>query len=167
MTQMPQSQARQLPLSMICELLGLPRADRPKFNSSGTELDARHGRRRLPECGPESLRECDAIGQFDAVRERGHEGLVAELVRVEKEGRKLSRSEMLAMLFLLLFAGHETMTHLISGSVCELLKDPGPRNWLSEDSTRTNLAVEEFLRFIFACPIHQTALNPQGRRTCW
>jgi cytochrome P450 len=93
--------------------------------------------------------------------------LVAELVRVEKEGRKLSRSEMLAMLFLLLFAGHETMTHLISGSVCELLKDPGPRNWLSEDSTRTNLAVEEFLRFIFACPIHQTALNPQGRRTCW
>jgi cytochrome P450 len=73
MTQMPQSQARQLPLSMICELLGLPRADRPKFNSSGTELDARHGRRRLPECGPESLRECDAIGQFDAVRERGHE----------------------------------------------------------------------------------------------
>jgi cytochrome P450 PksS len=55
---------------------------------------------------------------------------------------------MLAMLFLLLFAGHETTTHLISGSVYELLKDPGLRDWLAEDWTRVHLAVEEFLRFI-------------------
>jgi cytochrome P450 len=86
--------------------------------------------------------------RLDAVREHGGEGLVAELVRAEKEGRNISRNEMLAMLFLLLFAGHETTTHLISGSVYELLRDPGLRDWLSEDSTRTNLAVEEFLRFI-------------------
>jgi cytochrome P450 PksS len=52
------------------------------------------------------------------------------------------------MLFLLLFAGHETTTHLISGSVHELLKNPGLRDWLEEDWNRVNLAVEEFLRFI-------------------
>ena len=52
------------------------------------------------------------------------------------------------MLFLLLFAGHETTTHLISGSVHELLKNPGLRDWLEEDWNRANLAVEEFLRFI-------------------
>jgi cytochrome P450 len=52
------------------------------------------------------------------------------------------------MVFLLLFAGHETTTHLISGSVFELLKNPGLRDWLEEDWTRVDLAVEEFLRFI-------------------
>jgi len=50
--------------------------------------------------------------------------------------------------FLLLFAGHETTTHLISGSVFELLKNPGLRDWLREDWRRLDLAVEEFLRFI-------------------
>ena len=47
-----------------------------------------------------------------------------------------------------MFAGHETTTHLISGSVHELLKNPGLRDWLEEDWSRASLAVEEFLRFI-------------------
>jgi cytochrome P450 len=55
---------------------------------------------------------------------------------------------MVAMVFLLLFAGHETTTHLISGSVYELVKNPSLRDWLEEDWSRTNLAVEEFLRFL-------------------
>ena len=78
---------------------------------------------------------------LEAVRISGGEGLVAELVRVEKEGGQISRNEMVAMLFLLLFAGHETTTHLISGSVHELLKNPGLRDWLEEDWSRANLAV--------------------------
>jgi cytochrome P450 PksS len=86
--------------------------------------------------------------QLEAVRENGGDGLIAELVRVEKEGGHISSNEMVAMLFLLLFAGHETTTHLISGSVYELLKNPGLRDWLEEDWNRTNLAIEEFLRFI-------------------
>jgi cytochrome P450 len=67
---------------------------------------------------------------------------------VEKEGGKISRNEMVAMVFLLLFAGHETTTHLISGSVHELLKNSGLRDWLEQDWNRASLAVEEFLRFI-------------------
>ena len=73
---------------------------------------------------------------------------IAELVRVEKEGGRISRNEMVAMLFLLLFAGHETTTHLISGSVRELMRNPGLRDWLEADWNRANLAVEEFLRFV-------------------
>jgi cytochrome P450 len=69
-------------------------------------------------------------------------------VRVEKEGEQISRDEMVAMVFLLLFAGHETTTHLISGSVYELLRNPALRDWLEEDWSRAGLAVEEFLRFI-------------------
>jgi cytochrome P450 len=55
---------------------------------------------------------------------------------------------MVSMVFLLLFAGHETTTHLIVGSVYELLKNPDLRDWLEQDWSRANLAVEEFLRFV-------------------
>jgi cytochrome P450 len=89
------------------------------------------------------------MGQrLDAARENGGSGLIAELVRVEKEGGGISRNEMVAMLFLLLLAGHETTTHLISGSVRELLRNPGLRDWLEEDWRRADLAVDEFLRFV-------------------
>jgi cytochrome P450 PksS len=86
--------------------------------------------------------------QLEVARESGGEGLIAELVRVEKNSGQISRNEMVSMVFLLLFAGHETTTHLISGSVHELLKNPGLREWLEEDWSRANLAVEEFLRFL-------------------
>jgi cytochrome P450 PksS len=52
------------------------------------------------------------------------------------------------MVFLLLGAGSETTTHLISGSVYELLKNPALRDWLELDWSRAGLAVEEFLRFV-------------------
>ena len=52
------------------------------------------------------------------------------------------------MVFLLLGAGSETTTHLISGSVYELTKDPELRDWIEEDWTRATMAIEEFLRFV-------------------
>ena len=42
----------------------------------------------------------------------------------------------------------ETTTHLISGSVYELTKEPELRDWLKEDWSRAQLAIEEFLRFV-------------------
>jgi cytochrome P450 len=86
--------------------------------------------------------------RLQIAREHGGEGLIAELVRVEKEGGRISGEEMVAMVFLLLGAGCETTTHLISGSVFELLKNPSLRDWLEQDWARANLAVEEFLRFV-------------------
>ena len=68
--------------------------------------------------------------RLDVYRQTGGEGLIAELVRVETEGGRISGDEMVAMVFLLLGAGSETTTHLISGSVFELLKDPALRAWL-------------------------------------
>ena len=74
--------------------------------------------------------------------------MIAELVRVEQEGGRITPGEMVSMVFLLLGAGSETTTHLISGSVFELLKDPARRDWLAADWSRAGLAVEEFLRFV-------------------
>jgi cytochrome P450 PksS len=81
-------------------------------------------------------------------REQGGEGLIAELAILEKEGGRISHDELVTMLFLLLIAGSETTTHLISGAVFELLKDPARRDWLEADWSRAGLAVEEFLRFV-------------------
>src|SRR5262245_8574267 len=86
--------------------------------------------------------------RIESVREHGGEGLIAELVRAEKEGARINRNEMVAMLFLLLFAGHETTTHLVSGAAHELLKNTELLDWLQTDWSRMDLAVEEFLRFI-------------------
>jgi cytochrome P450 len=141
--------AQRLPLSVICELLGLPLADRPKFTawaSSFTRFTSPLGFLSVVPKLFAMKRYMEK--RLEAARETGGSGLIAELVRVEKEGGRISRNEMVAMLFLLLFAGHETTTHLISGSVRELLRNPGLRDWLEEDWTRADLAVEEFLRFV-------------------
>jgi cytochrome P450 len=117
--------ARLLPLSVISELLGLPQADRPQFiawaNAMGRLrgvidfLRVSFGLRKMRRYFEARLREA---------RERGGEGLIAELVRVEREGGRITGDELVSMLFLLLLAGSETTTHLVSGAVFELLKDP-------------------------------------------
>jgi cytochrome P450 len=141
--------ARKLPLSVICELLGLPAADRPKFMAWADHIT---GMRSTIGLFWRMMLGIARIKRYleahlETARASG-EGLIAELIRVEKEGDRLSREEMVAMVFLLLFAGHETTTHLISGSVFELLRNRGLRDWLAADWSRADLAVEEFVRFI-------------------
>jgi len=141
--------ARRLPIAVIFELLGLPPGDRDKFMAWGNSV----GRISGPFSFWRALRVYGALRPYleerlQAARAEGGEGLIAELVRVEKEGGPISSEEMVAMVFLLLGAGSETTTHLISGSVFELLKSPALREWLEQDWSRANLAVEEFLRFV-------------------
>jgi cytochrome P450 PksS len=141
--------ARKLPLSVICELLGLPLADRPKFIAWAGGFTRFTGALGFFAMIPNIL----AMRRYmerhlETVRRQGGEGLIAEIVRVEKDGGQISPDEIVSMVFLLLFAGHETTTHLISGAVHELLKNPDLRDWLEEDWSRVDLAVEEFLRFI-------------------
>lgn len=141
--------ARRLPLSVICELLGLPQADRPKFiawTNSFTRLTGMMGFLGLIPAMSAMKRYLE--GRLEAARVDGGEGLIAELIRVEKEGGRITADEMVAMVFLLLGAGTETTTHLISGSVYELVRNPSLRDWLQADWSRTNLAIEEFLRFL-------------------
>jgi cytochrome P450 len=141
--------AQILPLSVICELLGLPAADRPMFigwaNSLGRVNSAIGLLSVIPAFGKMRRYMSERL---HAVREKGGEGLIAELVKVEQEGGRITHDELLSMLFLLLNAGSITTTHLIGGSVYELLKDPVRRDWLAADWSRTGIAVEEFLRFV-------------------
>jgi cytochrome P450 PksS len=141
--------ARVLTLSVMCELLGLPQQDRPKFMAwtrSFTRLSGVIGLLGLIPALSALRRYLEAL--IASTREHGGEGLIAELVRVEQEGGRLDERETLAMIFLLLGAGTETTTHLISGSVYELARRPDLRDWLRADWSRADLAVEEFLRFL-------------------
>ena len=141
--------ARELPLSVICELLGLPLEDRPKFSAWAHRLTHASSPIGILAMIPDLYAMKRYLGQrLDIAREQGGEGLIAELARAEREGGQVSRDEMVSMLFLLLFAGHETTTHLISGSVRELLLSPDLRDWLTEDWSRAEPATEEFLRFV-------------------
>ncbi len=144
-----QRYARILPLAVISELLGLPTADRPRFIAWANEMSSltnvvsffrllwafRKMRVYLEQ-------------QLQIARAQGGEGLIAELIQVEREGGQITPDEMVSMVFLLLAAGSETTTHLISGSAYELLRNPGLRDWLEQDWSRVGLAVEEFLRFV-------------------
>jgi cytochrome P450 len=141
--------ARTLPLSVICELLGLPSADRPKFMAWANRATSASSTLAFFRMVPTLVATKRYLQQrLEHARTFGGHGLIAELVQVEKEGAPISSEEMVAMMFLLLFAGHETTTHLISGSVFELTKNPALRDWLAEDWSRADLAIEEFLRFV-------------------
>jgi cytochrome P450 len=141
--------ARRLPLSVICELLGLPLSDRDKFMGWANTATLIKG----PLSFWRVMRVYGAMRPYleerlKIAREGGGDGLIAELERVEKEGGRISSDEMVSMVFLLLGARSETTTHLVSGSVFELLQNLELRDWLREDWSRANLAIEEFLRFV-------------------
>jgi cytochrome P450 len=148
--------AELLPLAVICELLGLPAADRPTFIAWAHRIATFRNiigllgvlgvLGQMKRYVQERLRVARAGASI--AREQPGDGLIGELVRVEQEGGRITRDEMVSMVFLLLQAGSITTTHLISGSVYELLKAPERRDWLVADWSRAGLAVEEFLRHV-------------------
>jgi cytochrome P450 len=139
--------ARELPLRVISEMLGLePEWRRQVARWMGNFSDIR---------GPISVaRAFTIIGkmmtyfreEFARRRADPRPGLVTELVRAEADGEKLSEDELLAMVFVLFMAGHETTTHLISASVLDLLQHPDQLEMLRADLSLMPNAVEELHR---------------------
>ena len=141
--------ARVFPLSVICEMLGLPEEDREIFSRWAEGLTKVTGLISIIKALP-GLKSMTAYLQerIEHVRAHGGKGMIANLVQAEAEGARLSSDELVAMVFLLLVAGHETTTHLISGGVLALLQNPEQKQLLLEDWGRADLAVEELLRFV-------------------
>jgi cytochrome P450 len=141
--------ARPFPLAVICELLGLPPEDRPKFtrwaagfSTARSAVGIFWGLRGLSSM----MRYLKEEIARQSVRPR--EGLLSSLIQAEEQGDRLSEEELVAMVFLLLAAGHETTLHQICGSVVILLDHPQhlrelASNWRAADST-----VQELLRYL-------------------
>ena len=74
--------------------------------------------------------------------------LISALVQVEEAGDRLTTDELLAMVFLLLVAGHETTVNLIASGTLALLERPDQQRRLSDDPRLAQSAIEELLRFV-------------------
>jgi cytochrome P450 len=141
--------ARPFPLAVICELLGLPPEDRPKFTrwaqgfttatSLPTVIWGLRGLRRM-------MNYLRAEIERQSQRPRG--GLLAALIQAEEGGDRLSEEELLAMVFLLLAAGHHTTLHQISVSVLTLLDHPAQLGELKADWSLADSAAQELLRHV-------------------
>lgn len=141
--------ARRFPLAVICELLGLPKQDRQKFATWAEGFTRINGILDFIKLIPRLKAMTKYIkGRVEEARVSGGKGLIAELVVSQDQNNDMSDDELIAMVFLLLIAGHETTTHLISGGLLALLQNEDQKKWLCEDWDRANIAVEELLRFV-------------------
>jgi len=80
--------------------------------------------------------------------------ILTGLIHAEEQGDRLSEDELVAMVFLLIFAGYETTVHLITNGVLTLLEHPDQLARLRAQPELMESAVEEILRF--NGPIHGT-----------
>ena len=139
---------RELPFEVICELLGIPKAHR-EFVAKGIKPISSASR---PINMIWAMFRLKAIlgyfrADFAEVRAKGRDGLIGELVRAEAEGQKLTDDELLAMVFTLFFAGHETTVHLINNAILAMIDAPEIRQHLIDNPENLPLAIEEFMRF--------------------
>ncbi|GAA2302831.1 cytochrome P450 [Streptomyces caniferus] len=134
-----------LPAAVICELLGVPYADRKAFHGWSTEVTKRSG-------GPQAEA---AMGELvgylvrlleDKGRRPGDDLLSALLRTTGEDGDRLSSDELLGMAVLLLIAGHETTAGLLSNGMLALLRHPDQLAALHADFGLLDGAVEEMLR---------------------
>jgi cytochrome P450 len=141
--------ARPLPLAVICEMLGLPPEDRPRFIRWGRRLTTMSSALGLLKAVPGIWKLHKYLRrQFQICRKQPRAGLMSALVEAEEEGDKLNEEELLAMAFLLLMAGHETTVHLISSGALALLESPQEKAKLMADWSKVAAAVEEVLRYM-------------------
>lgn len=143
-----ESFARPFPLTVICEVLGLPLADRPKFTRWAGKLLSAGTPFTLALAVPTFFRLNRYFRQqIQLCRKEPRQGLITALVEAEDAGDRLSEDELVAMLFLLLLAGHETTVHLITTTVISLLQRPEQKAKLMADWNHATTTVDESLRF--------------------
>ena len=145
---------RAFPLEVIADLLGVADEDREAFASMGNAMvDFNGGLFAIVKMVRTIGKFWHFVGQMVRdMRINPQPGLVTDLIEVEAEGEQLTEDELVSMIFLLMFAGFETTTHLISGSVIALDQNPDQRTWLFTDfENRIESATEELCRFVSSC----------------
>ncbi|MBT1097003.1 cytochrome P450 [Streptomyces sp. WAC 05379] len=141
------SYAAPLPITVICDLLGVPDRHRRDFRVWTDTLVA-----------PDPSRPQDAkaavvamLGFFGELladkREEPADDLLSDLIAVRDEGDRLSEDELMSLAFLILFAGYENTVQLIGNAVLALLRHPEQLDALRAAPERIAAAVEEFHRF--------------------
>jgi cytochrome P450 len=144
--------AAPLPTIVIAELLGVPPGDQAWFKEKSTQVaqfdpvrpagvDPRDG------VGPAMELGRYLAGVLDERRRAPRDDLLSALLEAEVDGQKLTPEELIGFAFLLLVAGNETTTNLISNAAILLDRYPDQRELLVDDPACIPTAVEEFLRY--------------------
>ncbi|MEV0318182.1 cytochrome P450 [Streptomyces sp. NPDC050658] len=138
--------AQPLPSMVICELLGVPYADHEFFESrshrlltASTAAGAEGARAELEGY----LRDLVTARQGDP-----RDALLDDLIAQQRAQGEVNRDELAGIALVLLIAGHETTTNMISLGVLTLLEHPGQWAELQADPTLLPGAVDELLRFL-------------------
>ncbi|MCE7003475.1 cytochrome P450 [Kibdelosporangium philippinense] len=137
--------AAQLPMIMICELLGVPVTDRPEFTGWASTF--------LTGSNPEPLMAYMA-GLVTERRARPTNDLLGALVEARDGYGKLTEHELLFLAAGLLAAGFETTANQIGNAVYMMLTHLGQLVPTSQVSS----AVEEVMRFV---PLTATVNTPR------
>ena len=142
-----ESVAMAIPIAVIGELLGVPRAahhDLRRWNRTLTSVDSEPSEKyRAYMASLEYFRDliADKVRRHDTA-----DDLINAMINPDDEER-FDESELLSTIFLMMNAGYETTANLISSSVYALLKHPEQLELLRGDATLIPNAVEEFLRY--------------------
>ncbi len=140
--------ATPLPMHMIGELMGLPKADHDQL-LHWSDLFATGGVEVAAEVGPA----VEAYAEYTMAlvnQRRGNdaEDLISLIVNAEVDGQKLSDHDLIFETMLILVGGDETTRHVISGGLEALLHAPDQLEELRRDRSLLPSAIEEMLRWV-------------------
>ena len=141
--------AQPIPTTIIAEMLGVPVGDRHKFGRwSRRIVSADSSGAAMLLAIPNFWFFLRYIKRLVRVQQGEHrDDMLGALVRAEADGERLNEDELLAMVFLLLIAGHETTVNLIGNGVLALMEHPEQMQMLRRDPSLIKPAIEELLRY--------------------
>jgi cytochrome P450 len=142
--------AGRLPMDVISELLGVPRADRAELRTWADLVVHRdEGSRDLPaSAGQAALRLLHYFTQMlEETKHAPGDDLTGALIRAEIDGDRLSDREIIGFLFLMIIAGNETTTKLLGNAAYWLWRNPEQRAQVRADPTLIPRWIEETLRY--------------------
>jgi cytochrome P450 len=137
-----------LPMIIITEILGVPTRDRGKFHKWSNAVVSLSSPNPTLRVIPNVWMFLRYLRRFFEIRRRDPQNdLASALITAEEAGDKLNKDELLAMVFLLLIAGHETTVNLIGNGMLALFEHPEALNRLRDDPPIIKSSIEELLRY--------------------
>lgn len=138
-----------IPVTIIAEMLGVPERDRHAFHRwSNAVVKSTASRWGMLALIPTVLRFMRYIRRLVALRRADpQDDLLTALVQASQAGDQLSEDELVAMVLLLLIAGHETTVNLIGNGTFALLRNPQQLARLKAEPALIKPAIEELLRY--------------------
>jgi len=148
-----------LPVTVICEMLGVPAEDRDQFGPWSSDasrlLDSNLDQATMERGVLAFMYLLNYLNSlFDERRAHPGNDLISALLAAEEAGDKLSEEELRSIVVLLFVAGHETTMNLIGNGTWALLQHPDQLARLRDDPSLITTCVEELLRY--DGPVHVT-----------